>query len=690
MFGFLNTAALFAAAAALIPLIIHLFSRRRVKIVEFSSLKHLKAMQRRQVRRLRIRQLLLLLLRMLIILMVVLAFARPTTEKGSVGSHASVSAVILFDNSASMNRYVADGNLFDIAKRRTEELMETFGPADEVCLIPIAETAGAVESRVFTSPAIAAEQLAAVSEGYGEADLTSAIDNAVTLMDRSSNYNREVYIVSDRQRATLPEDVTLASTDANVYLVDLPLEDNDDLGVISLDFGGQLIQPGLDFNVTAVIKNYSSEPSSDRIASLFIDNNRVAQTDFRVDAGSEQSVTFTRSVSNAGFHSGYVQISDDRFPVDNRYYFSFRIPERFNLLIIKADPAAAYFNLALVPRESLSRFWSVKEVAPTNLAGVNFNDYDVVLLAGVPPLQQTYVSRLQSFVRRGNSLFVVYSAGTDINYFNEEWSQATGVTYDEPVKANFSREGFYTLGSIDMSHPIFSVFNFEAADPPEIKFYTLPKMRVTGKDATTLMRFSGDRPALVENRYGDGRVLTFTGPTSPEYADLVSQAFFVPFVSRTAEYLASDLSSLDLRLYAGDNITRTLQDVGAANQALELIAPDSTEYRLPPEESDGVLVVRPRPVNQPGIYSVQLYGKELDRFAVNVDPQECDLAAADEEQYARALGIESVRQLEPDAELAGMIATFRYGRELWQIFLWIAVVLVVAEMLLSRGGPPEE
>ena len=70
MFSFLNAGFLLAAAAALIPLIIHLFSKRKVKLIEFSSLKHLKAMQRRQVRRLKIRQLLLLILRMLIILIV--------------------------------------------------------------------------------------------------------------------------------------------------------------------------------------------------------------------------------------------------------------------------------------------------------------------------------------------------------------------------------------------------------------------------------------------------------------------------------------------------------------------------------------------------------------------------------------------------------------------------------------------
>jgi len=68
MFGFLNSTVLLAASAALIPLLIHLFSRRRVRVVEFSSLKYLKEMQKRQLRRLKIRQWLLLILRMLIVL----------------------------------------------------------------------------------------------------------------------------------------------------------------------------------------------------------------------------------------------------------------------------------------------------------------------------------------------------------------------------------------------------------------------------------------------------------------------------------------------------------------------------------------------------------------------------------------------------------------------------------------------
>ncbi len=688
MFGFLNTAVLFAAAAALIPLIIHLFSRRRVKIVEFSSLKHLKAMQRRQVRRLKIRQLLLLLLRMLIILIVVLAFARPTTDRGAVGSHAAVSAVILFDNSVSMDRSVADGNLFELARKRTHQLLETFGQSDQICLIPL--TAGGEESqRLLTTVAAVSEQLDRLRIGAGSADIERGLESARRLLGRSQNLNREIYIVSDRQRSSLPGNEQATPTELPVYLVDLPLEENDNIGIVSVDFGGQLIQPGLDFDLQATVRNYGADQSGDRIASLFLNGKRVAQTDFTVDAGAETKVRFTRSVSTTGFHSGWVELSEDRFAPDNRYYFAFNIPRSFNLLILGDDRSAAYFNLALVPDQTLSRFWSVKQASPDDLTGIDFSAYDVILLAGMPTLPDRYVDRLQQFVKRGKSLFAVYGANTDVEYFNRLWSDVTGVSIDQAVSPNPSRAGFYSLGSLDMTHPVFSVFGFEQNKPPEIKFFALPHIRVAGA-TRTIMRFSGDRPALVETRFGAGRVLTFTGPLSPEYSDMVGQAFFVPFVSRVAEYLASDLSTLDTRLFAGDQITRALPVQSPVNYPLDLIAPDSSQFSLPPEETDGLLVVKPSPTDRAGIYSISLLGQEMDRFAVNIPPPECDLTAADRDQFAAALQTEDFRELSGGADLAGVIASFRYGRELWQMFLWIAVLLVAVEMLLSRGKPSEE
>ena len=71
---FFNTALLAGFAAVAIPVLIHIFSRRRYPLIDFSTLRFLRKLQRQQMRKLRLRQWLLLLLRTLAILFIVLAF----------------------------------------------------------------------------------------------------------------------------------------------------------------------------------------------------------------------------------------------------------------------------------------------------------------------------------------------------------------------------------------------------------------------------------------------------------------------------------------------------------------------------------------------------------------------------------------------------------------------------------------
>lgn len=699
MLSFLNAGVLFAAAAALIPLIIHLFSKRRVKVVEFSSLRHLKAMQRRQVRRLKIRQLLLLVVRMLIILAVVLAFARPTTDNPGVGSHAAVSAVIILDNSASMNRYVADGNLFELARSRTEELLENFSQSDEVILITTGRASQSFPR--FVSPALAKERLGRLKPGSFSTDLTDALKFATEQLAQASNLNKELYLVTDRQRESLPEEQLLEGQEINSYLVELPVSDIANCGLTEIDLGGQLIRPGQAFTLTATIGNFDDQPVLDQIVSLYLDGHRVAQTNFAIESASLTIVKFERSVSSPGYHTGWVELSEDKLPDDNRRYFSFRIPEDFNLLIIEGDRSASYVSLALSPGENLAQYWSVKRAGPEELAGVDFNDYDAVMMVGCPSLDPSYISRLGSFVRRGKSLFVSFGPQTSIDDFNKNWSRMTGVVYDEAPPKRFSRDGYYTFSSINRTHPIFSVFDLEQTKLPEVKFFSLPKMRRLDQ-GRELIGFTGGRPALVESTYGAGRVLLFTAPIDPDYSDLVTHSFFVPFISRVAEYLASDLSALETRLTVGEAVTRTVNLSGEQNYPVELIAPDSTRYAIQPEEAEGdkvgnaqnvgraQLVIRTQPLDQPGIYRIVYLGRELDRFAINLDPNEGNLVAADIDQMKTALGVDELRALPEDEAVGDLLAGFRFGRELWQMFAWAAALLLIVEMILARGSKTDE
>jgi len=588
-----------------------------------------------------------------------------------------------------MNRDVADGNLFELARQRTKQLLTTFGEADQVALLPLDVTAGGGEPVDFTSAATAGDLLERLRPGSATAELQSGLDKALELLDRSNNLNREIYLVTDRQSRNLPEHPLLADSDVRLGLVELPLEQSANCGVTGVDLGGQLLMPGQDFDITATVKNYGESDRDDLIASLYLDGNRVAQADVQVAAGQEAAVRFSRSVSRTGFHSGRVELSDDRFAGDNRYYFSLYIPDHFNVLIIRGDNSARFVSLALTPAPSMNQYWSVKEADPEQLSGINFRDYDVVILAGVTTLADTYAERLWSFVDRGRSLFVIYGGQTDFKQFNRQWSATTGVVIDEPIRTSFNKAGYYTFSSVDLDHPIFSVFNFEDGRPPQVKFYTLPRLHLQG-DARVLLSFSGDRPALVERHYGRGRVVTFTGPMAPTYSDLTGHAFFVPFISRVAEYLASDLSRVDVENFVGDNIVRTVAIDGSLRAPLLVQAPDSSIYRVPPEEDGEQMSYRPEAANQPGIYRTTYQGQEVDCFALNLNPKEADLSAVDVDQLVSALGAKEYHSFGVDADLAASVSELRFGKELWSLFLWIAAALFLIEMLLARGGAGEE
>jgi hypothetical protein len=273
--------------------------------------------------------------------------------------------------------------------------------------------------------------------------------------------------------------------------------------------------------------------------------------------------------------------------------------------------------------------------------------------------------------------------------FNSTWTELAGVEFEAPIEKDFSRAGYYSIGYVDINHSIFSVFGLDKNNLPDLKFFTLPKAGTVG-GSRVIMRFTGDRPALVENNYYSGRVLTFVGPMSPAYSDLAGHAFFVPFIARITEYLASQLSAVETDLRTGDNVVRSFAASGALNESIELVRPDSSVIYLAPEEKQGDVTYNVASLTLPGIYRAFFNRREIDRFAVNIDPLEGNLSAVSYEQFVDAAGIDKYHLLNATGSLRAEIAQLRFGKELWQLFLWIAAILILAELLISRSAPAGE
>src|SRR5438552_3766153 len=83
--GFLSPYMLWGAAAAGIPLVLHLFFRSRYRTVPWAAMKFLLTSIEQTSRRLRFQELLLLIVRIMLLAVLALALARPTaTSPGEI------------------------------------------------------------------------------------------------------------------------------------------------------------------------------------------------------------------------------------------------------------------------------------------------------------------------------------------------------------------------------------------------------------------------------------------------------------------------------------------------------------------------------------------------------------------------------------------------------------------------------
>ncbi|MBN1591477.1 MAG: BatA domain-containing protein, partial [Pirellulales bacterium] len=101
---FLAPLFLIAAAAGLIPVVLHMIHRQRAKQLPFPTLRFLKISVEKTRRRRRVQDLLLMILRTAVLVLVAVALARPTIARlGALWGAGNRSAtVVVLDNSASM------------------------------------------------------------------------------------------------------------------------------------------------------------------------------------------------------------------------------------------------------------------------------------------------------------------------------------------------------------------------------------------------------------------------------------------------------------------------------------------------------------------------------------------------------------------------------------------------------------
>ncbi|GMQ81210.1 MAG: BatA domain-containing protein [Rhodothermia bacterium] len=702
---FLNPLLLFGLAAAVIPLIIHLFNFRKPKRVEFSSLAFLHELKKSTMQRVRIKQWLLLALRTLAVALLVMAFARPTLTGdlvGSLGGRGRTSTAIVLDNSLSMLLRDGSGSYLEQARAVAAALVDEMQSGDELYLIPTVTSSPS--STAHQNQSSARQALVSIEAGEGTMILNQTVAYASDLLKTSANPNREIFVLSDLQESTFSDGVqTEPENETVVRLIPVGTRRHNNIAVSEIEVLSRILSEGEVVRMEATLINYGERFEEDVVVSLYLEGERVAHATTNLAAGDITRVPIAVTPRSAGWLGGQIEIQDSEFRSDDVRRFTLFIPEERRILVVGGQASTtAYIELALseVVTQRRVRF-DVERIEETALARATLGTYDTVVLSGVTDLSSGERAVLVEYVRAGGGLLIFPGDGlviSDYNILLESLGGGQIESITDPLGGDVSVAGF---DQFDVEHALFEgmfladqVSGTPRLEQPDI-FRMITYQPGNGTEQT-LIRLSGNRSFLQEIRHERGSVILFAVAPENEWSDFPVTGLFIPLLYRSIYYLSAGGSVMGEEFTAGS--AAQIQLPGISTNATVTVNADNGDSYIPElRRSPGItLALIGSGFLSTGLYDVLVDGQLVRRFAVHPVIEESNLELLEAEEAAaelsRAVGhpVNILDLSSNDTEtVKAQLVTVRTGVELWNVFMMLALVTLLAEMLVEKKWRPE-
>ncbi len=673
-----------ALAAVAVPVLVHLTDRDRRDVVRFPSLKFLRRLPFRQVRRQRIRHPFLFTLRTLAVVLLVLAFTRPLVGGLSAGEGAGDSGrevVIALDVSYSMGY----GDTWERAVEAVRGAVDALPGTARVSLLTFADDARATVAAT-TDHAAVTEALDALRPGSGRTRFAPMLELANEILLDSPNALRQVVLVSDFQAYAWDRtERTQLFSGAKLQAIDLSTADPANAMVAGVEL--RRSESGEEAAVV-VVRLVNQGPSAVRNLGVRVEMNgqEVASGSVTIAASGNETLALGPIEPPAELARLAVRIDGDELAADDAFYLTLSPRPALPVLLVEPDDRQGAGSLFL--REALSiaeePSFDVVVRSVERLRGEDVEAATVILLDECPFPGGSAGRALVEHVGAGAGLWVILGSRSQPESWPEE---ARALLPGEWRKAVDRLDaGGVSLTSVDYDHPVFEVFSGpddgNLAGP---RFYRYRPI-VPGDGARALARYTDGATALAERRFGYGRVLLWGSPLDNRWSDLPIQPVFVPFVHQASRFLGAERAIEPWR-EAGEVLD--LREALAAEgtpQEMVVETPRGRRLRIASDGGEPLL-----PLKEAGFYEVDAGGAATYPVAVNVDRAESDLTPLDVEVFVAAstvLESTPAAQAIPLRRLAPEERERRQG--VWWYLVLAALLLLAAEALwahrLSRGA----
>jgi hypothetical protein len=678
---FLNPAFLFASLAAVLPFLIHLLNRRKPEIFEFSSLRFIKELQKKEVKRIRLRQILLLIIRSLLILAIVLAVSRPTL-KGSLSAHARSSVCILIDNSMSMGAEGPETTVFESALMKAGELASLLEEGDEAYLFAVSDVVGDILNASTHSPERLADEISRLEVSMRATNLVEALAEAGRVLANSRNPNREIYLITDNQESgwRIQEDRVDLGEEIDLFIFEVPGPASN-LSLDSLNIVHKFTEPGEPIRVSSLVRNWTSTDKIDLVARFYLDGEERGQLGVDVGAGGAEDVAFFTRTTGRATHTGWVELPGDALTFDDKRFFTFSAGQEINVVVAGSPEERSsdgfFVSAALNPMGSPDFPIQLRSEPVTELASVDPSTADVVILCDPGRLTASSERWLRAFLADGGGALAILGDRTDARSLNESvLPELFGIR----VQRFFSDE-ITDAGSIIVSsryHPLVSLITGLSEDVfRATRCWKGFECEVVGS-AQTVLSFARHGPALVYSENDEWKTAALLTGIDPAWNNLATSAVFLPLLHETVKVL-SGISERESGYTVGQTV-RGRFTLPSSEGAITVIDPEGSETLTASAGADFTY----GPLTLPGIYRFASSSGEEVAVAVNTESAESNLQRMQPDDIRAAIAASELSFVDHGANARDAVLQERYGRELWRVFLWAALVLMAAEVLVGR------
>ncbi len=734
--SFVHPALAWGLLAALVPLVIHLFFRRRPRPTPFPAIDFIIRARRETERRLRLKKLLLFAARTLLVAAIAAALARPRLQKpeeaaAAVARGPSAVAIVL-DASASMSYRLRGSAIFERARADALSILDELsgeepatavvcgGPAVPVALPPTFDkvavrralseaepTAGYADMTACVGAAVRALSDPGTGEAaVGRASLSSIGKRVVVATDLTASAWRldaPPPMVQTAQGPQRPEvtilDAARGAELPNLAVTQLTAEPDPAVGPRGFRVTAAVVSRGGAHapGVSPSAPEQGAEPGGEGDVELQLHAGPpqapVAIRSYaRVQEGGAARKALSYRFAQGGPAALSVTLSPgDALDLDDARVVSVTVPRDVKALVVNGVPSPVrYRDQAFFVEAALSS--PASPVRPTvldaeALGKARFADYDVVFLLNVRSLGPK-AAELRDFVEKGGGLFLAMGDEVDPELYDAEM----GALLPRPlhVLKTAAERGAPGAGDraarfaeVDWSHPALEIFSGAAREGFEgvrtWKYMLLKPVERKSPGERVLVSYDDGAPALVEARRGQGRVMLYTSTVDRSWSDWTIRTSFLPAVQRMAAWLSGGLEE---RRDAPSvvNAPRAIA-VGEGEKLLAVVGPDGRERPSSALQrvAGGAPTLAP---DRPGLWQVKVEERGQARldprlaFAVLPDPRESDTSRLDPQELTAYFGGATHAHLASDKPAGDRTIP------LWSILLVLGVAAFLGEGLL--------